>query len=189
MPVLKPSSSKYAAHSSSRRRHSRCCRSSRVHFPVFKRAALADWPGSPLGRVARRISATIAAGAPAAQVNGSHTAANAPLTISAGRFLSCFCMRDASPFPGSRALDEAKHCTLCSGVAMNWQHVERNWSEYKLNARTRWSRLSSSDLDRIAGNREQLLRKICEAYGMSAEEAELQLTAWGEALREVNPFR
>ena len=72
---------------------------------------------------------------------------------------------------------------------MNWQHVERNWSEYKLNARTRWSRLSREDLDSIAGNRERLLRKICEAYGMSAEEAELQLAAWGEALREVNPFR
>ena len=68
---------------------------------------------------------------------------------------------------------------------MNWQHVERNWSEYKLNARTRWSRLSREDLDAIAGNRERLLRKICEAYGMSAEEAELQLAAWGEALREL----
>ena len=72
---------------------------------------------------------------------------------------------------------------------MKWERIERNWSEYKLNARTRWSRLSSSDLDRIAGNREQLLRKICEAYGMSEAEAQLQLTAWHAALRDVNPFR
>jgi len=73
--------------------------------------------------------------------------------------------------------------------AMNWEHVERNWSEYKLNARMRWSRLSSDELDRIAGNHEKLVGKICEAYGMSAEEAQLQLAAWRAALREVNPFR
>jgi len=72
---------------------------------------------------------------------------------------------------------------------MNWQDIQRNWSEYKLNARTRWRRISSADLDRIAGNREQLAGKIREAYGMSEEEAQLQLVAWGEALRDENPFR
>ena len=72
---------------------------------------------------------------------------------------------------------------------MKWERIEGNWSEYKLNARTRWSRLTRGDLDRIAGNRERLVGKICEAYGMSAEEAQLQLAAWRAALREVNPFR
>ena len=72
---------------------------------------------------------------------------------------------------------------------MQWDHIKRNWGEYKLNARTRWSRLTRGDLDRIAGNREQLVGKICEAYGMSEEEAQQQLAAWHEALREVNPFR
>jgi uncharacterized protein YjbJ (UPF0337 family) len=72
---------------------------------------------------------------------------------------------------------------------MNWERIARNWNEYKLNARTRWNRLSRDELDRIAGNREKLAGKICEAYGMSAEEAQLQLAAWCVALREVNPFR
>jgi uncharacterized protein YjbJ (UPF0337 family) len=72
---------------------------------------------------------------------------------------------------------------------MNWERIARNWSEYKLNARTRWNRLSRDDLDRIAGNREKLASRIREAYGMSAEEAQLQLAAWCVALREVNPFR
>jgi uncharacterized protein YjbJ (UPF0337 family) len=72
---------------------------------------------------------------------------------------------------------------------MNWQDIQRNWSEYKLNAKTRWSRISSADLDRIAGDREQLVAKISEVYGMSKEEAQQQLDAWGEALREANPFR
>ena len=72
---------------------------------------------------------------------------------------------------------------------MSWERIEGNWSEYKLNARMRWSRLSRDELDRIAGNREKLAGKICEAYGMSAEEAQRQLAAWREALREVDPFR
>jgi uncharacterized protein YjbJ (UPF0337 family) len=72
---------------------------------------------------------------------------------------------------------------------MQWEHIERNWGEYKLNARTRWSRLSRLELDRIAGNREKLAARIAEVYGMSAEEAQQQIAAWHAALREVNPFR
>ena len=72
---------------------------------------------------------------------------------------------------------------------MKWERIERNWSEYKFNARTRWSRLTREQLDRIAGNREQLVGKICEAYGMSQDEAQLELVAWHAALRDVNPFR
>ena len=72
---------------------------------------------------------------------------------------------------------------------MKWERIERNWSEYKFNARTRWRRLTREQLDRIAGNREQLVGKICEAYGMSEAEAQLQLAAWHAALRDVNPFR
>ena len=72
---------------------------------------------------------------------------------------------------------------------MKWEDIQRNWSEYKLNAKTRWSRISSSDLEGIAGKREQLVSKIRQVYGMSEEEAQLQLVAWGEALRDENPFR
>jgi len=71
---------------------------------------------------------------------------------------------------------------------MNWERIQRNWSEYKLNARTRWSRLTRDDLDRIAGSRELLLARIREAYAMSEEEAQQQLAAWHTALREENPF-
>jgi uncharacterized protein YjbJ (UPF0337 family) len=72
---------------------------------------------------------------------------------------------------------------------MEWDHIERNWGEFKLNARTRWSRLTREQLDRVAGNRERLVGKIAEAYGMSTAEAAQQVAAWHAALREVNPFR
>ena len=72
---------------------------------------------------------------------------------------------------------------------MKWERIEHNWSEYKLNARRRWRRITREQLDRIAGNREQLAGKICEAYGMSEAEAQLELAAWHAALRDINPFR
>ena len=72
---------------------------------------------------------------------------------------------------------------------MKWERIESKWGEYKLNARMRWRRLSSEQLDRIAGNRQQLVGKICEAYGVSEEEAQLQLAAWRASLREISPFR
>jgi hypothetical protein len=72
---------------------------------------------------------------------------------------------------------------------MDWELIQSKWGRYKLNARMRWSRLSLDELDRIAGDREKLAGRISEAYGMSAEEAELQLAAWRSALREVDPLR
>jgi len=72
---------------------------------------------------------------------------------------------------------------------MEWKDIEKNWSEYKLNARRRWSRLTPGDLDATAGKREPLLGKIREAYGIPDVEAERQLAAWLAALRDVNPLR
>ena len=72
---------------------------------------------------------------------------------------------------------------------MEWKDIETNWSEYKLNARRRWSRLTLDDLGAIAGRREQLVGKIREAYGIPEAEAERQLAAWHAALRDVNPLR
>src|SRR4051812_2750646 len=43
------------------RRHSRCIKSSRVHLPLSSRSSCAAWPGAPLGRALRCVSATTAA--------------------------------------------------------------------------------------------------------------------------------
>ena len=72
---------------------------------------------------------------------------------------------------------------------MQWKDIQSHWSEYKLNARRRWSRLTPGDLDAIAGRREQLVGKIREAYGIAEDEAQRQLAAWHAALRDANPLR
>jgi len=73
--------------------------------------------------------------------------------------------------------------------SMNWQHIHSRWSEYQLNARRRWSRLSAQDLQAIAGERERLVAKIAERYAIAPAQAEEELAAWLAVLRDENPFR
>lgn len=72
---------------------------------------------------------------------------------------------------------------------MDWDRIERNWKLFKLNAKRHWVKLSDEQLDLIAGKREQLVRKIEQVYGVSAEMAERQLAAWQSAQRESSPFK
>ncbi len=71
---------------------------------------------------------------------------------------------------------------------MKWEQIASHWAEYKLNARRRWSRLSPEYLDAIAGDRARLVARIAELYAIPAPQAEAELAAWLDALREVNPF-
>jgi hypothetical protein len=72
---------------------------------------------------------------------------------------------------------------------MKWEYLAAHWNEYKLNAKRRWPRLSASDLDAIAGDRARLVARIAELYAIAGEQAEAELAAWLDALREVNPFQ
>ncbi len=58
---------------------------------------------------------------------------------------------------------------------MNWDQVKGNWNQLKGSAKVQWGKLTDDDLDVIEGNRDKLVGKIQEAYGVSKEEAEQQV--------------
>lgn len=58
---------------------------------------------------------------------------------------------------------------------MNWDQVKGNWKQFKGNARTQWGKLTDDELDQINGQREVLVGKIQERYGISKEEADKQV--------------
>ena len=61
---------------------------------------------------------------------------------------------------------------------MNWDRIEGNWKQVTGKAKVQWGKLTSDDLDIIAGRREQLAGKIQERYGIARDEAEKQVDTW-----------
>jgi uncharacterized protein YjbJ (UPF0337 family) len=67
---------------------------------------------------------------------------------------------------------------------MNWQNIESGWNNYKAGAKQQWSRLSDEQLDGTMGKRDMLSSRVQEAYGISKEETERQLTEWQSRQRD-----
>ena len=68
---------------------------------------------------------------------------------------------------------------------MNWDQAKGQWNQIKGSVRTKWGKLTDNDLEVIAGERERLLGKIQERYGISKEEAESQIANWNPAPADV----
>ncbi len=61
---------------------------------------------------------------------------------------------------------------------MNKDTFEGNWKQFKGEVQKKWGKLTNDHLDQINGNREKLLGKIQESYGIAREEAEKQVKEW-----------
>ena len=61
---------------------------------------------------------------------------------------------------------------------MNWDEVNGRWNQFKGSVKERWGKLTDDDLTVIAGNRDKLLGKLQERYGITKEKAEEQLNQW-----------
>jgi uncharacterized protein YjbJ (UPF0337 family) len=67
---------------------------------------------------------------------------------------------------------------------MNWDRIEGNWRQIKGKAKEQWGKLTDDHIDTIAGKRDQLVGRVQEAYGISQDEADRQVTDWGNTLDE-----
>ena len=61
---------------------------------------------------------------------------------------------------------------------MNWDQFEGKWKQAKGSLREQWGKLTDDDVDRIGGQREQLVGRLQERYGLAREAAEKQADAW-----------
>jgi len=55
---------------------------------------------------------------------------------------------------------------------MNWEQMRGNWEQAKGELKLRWGKLTDDDLVMIAGERDKLVGRLQEAYGIGKEEAE-----------------
>ena len=65
---------------------------------------------------------------------------------------------------------------------MNWDRIEGNWRELKGKAKEQWGKLTDDDVDRIAGQRDQMVGRVQKAYGISRDEADRQVRDWESRL-------
>lgn len=61
---------------------------------------------------------------------------------------------------------------------MNWDQVAGNWKQLKGAAKEKWGRLTDDELESMAGQRDQLIGRLQEHYGMAKEEAEREADRW-----------
>ena len=61
---------------------------------------------------------------------------------------------------------------------MNWEQVEGKWKQMKGSVKQQWGELTDNDIDVIAGQKDKLVGKIQERYGITKEHAEEQVKQW-----------
>ena len=61
---------------------------------------------------------------------------------------------------------------------MNWNQIEGNWTQFRGKVKEQWGKLTDDDLDRIAGQRDQLVGRLQKSYGIAEDEAERRVRDW-----------
>jgi uncharacterized protein YjbJ (UPF0337 family) len=61
---------------------------------------------------------------------------------------------------------------------MDWIRIQERWHEYKVSAKRRWDKLTEQQLHGTRGQRQYLVKRVQEAYSLSREEAEREISAW-----------
>ena len=64
------------------------------------------------------------------------------------------------------------------GIRMNWDRGAENWTQIESKIKERWGKLTEDDLERIAGERDQLIDRLQELYGLNEVHAEAELRDW-----------
>lgn len=67
---------------------------------------------------------------------------------------------------------------------MNWDTIKGNWKQFTGQIREKWGKLTDNDVEEAAGERQQLVGKIQERYGVTKEEAQRQVDEWAADLQK-----
>jgi len=77
---------------------------------------------------------------------------------------------------------------IVTEITMNWDQVEGKWKQSKGKFREKWGKLTDDDLTVISGQRDQLVGRLQERYGIAKEEAERQADTFVQGLNERDDY-
>jgi uncharacterized protein YjbJ (UPF0337 family) len=63
---------------------------------------------------------------------------------------------------------------------MNTDILHGRWEQLKGQARIKWGKLTNDDVDQIQGQRQALVGKLQERYGLARDRAEREVNEWLE---------
>jgi len=66
---------------------------------------------------------------------------------------------------------------------MDWDEIERNWTELKGEVKHQWSKLTDEDVEIVKGKYAELLGLLQERYGHAKEHAEQEINDWAKRLK------
>jgi uncharacterized protein YjbJ (UPF0337 family) len=61
---------------------------------------------------------------------------------------------------------------------MNSDEMRGKWNQFKGSVKQKWGKLTDDDLTQIEGDRDRLIGKIQERYGITRENAQQELDNW-----------
>jgi len=61
-----------------------------------------------------------------------------------------------------------------------WQQIKGNWNQFQGSVREKWGELTDDEVAETNGEREQLIGKVQEKYGIAREEAREQVDSWAD---------
>lgn len=67
---------------------------------------------------------------------------------------------------------------------LNWDTIRGNWNQLKGEIKQQWGRLTDDDMAQVMGNRDELVGKVQERYGITREAAERQVDEWAQHHQE-----
>ena len=68
---------------------------------------------------------------------------------------------------------------------MNWDQIEGKWKQFTGSARERWGKFTDDDIQVLTGQKDQLVGKIQERYGIAKAVAEEQADQWARVLEDT----
>ncbi len=59
-----------------------------------------------------------------------------------------------------------------------WDRIAGNWKQLRGEVRKQWGKLTDDDLEQARGERDKIVGKIQERYGIAKDEAHRQVEEW-----------
>lgn len=66
---------------------------------------------------------------------------------------------------------------------MDWNRIEGNWKQLTGTVKAKWGDLTDDEIAEAEGNRDVLIGKIQQKYGIAKDKAEAQVDEFAESLK------